>query len=109
VLSAVRKYAFADFPSFCRAIAQNNYLPLRFWFSRAPGFTTIGFWFFAILTGALLILFGGITDRLTSALRRWPRFSPSRSPVRHGCALGRKMRRPPHWLKSAMVNGPRER
>lgn len=56
--------AFADFPRLCRAIAQNNYLPHSFATRGRRLVYTRGIWVLAVLAGVLLILFGGVTDRL---------------------------------------------
>src|SRR5580700_7791899 len=64
VLSLSANTAFADFPRLCRAIAQNNYLPHVFAFRGRRLVYTYGILVLAILTGTLLVLFGGITDKL---------------------------------------------
>jgi hypothetical protein len=64
VLALSANTAFADFPRLSRAVAEDGYLP--------RGFATLGrrlvysegIWVLAVLCGALLILFGGVTDRL---------------------------------------------
>ena len=64
VLSLSANTAFADFPRLCRSIALDNYLPHVFAFRGRRLVYTYGIIILALLTGALLILFGGITDRL---------------------------------------------
>src|ERR1700722_14913795 len=64
VLSFSANTAFADFPRLCRAIAQNNYLPHAFGYRGRRLVYTYGIVVLAFLSGGLLILFGGITDRL---------------------------------------------
>ena len=64
VLSLSANTAFADFPRLCRAIAQNNYLPHAFAYRGRRLVYTYGIVVLAILCGGLLILFGGVTDRL---------------------------------------------
>ena len=64
VLSLSANTAFADFPRLCRAIAQNNYLPHSFATRGRRLVYTQGVWVLAGLAGVLLILFGGVTDRL---------------------------------------------
>src|SRR5215471_16882995 len=64
VLALSANTAFADFPRLCRAIAQNNYLPHSFATRGRRLVYTQGILVLAVLAGALLILFGGITDRL---------------------------------------------
>jgi hypothetical protein len=64
VLSLSANTAFADFPRLCRAIAQNGYLPHSF---RSRGRRLVysqGVYALAVLTAALLVVFGGVTDRL---------------------------------------------
>ena len=64
VLSLSANTSFAGFPRLCRAIAENGYLP--------PGFAsrgrrlvyTHGIYAVAGFSAVLLILFGGVTDRL---------------------------------------------
>jgi len=103
VLSLSANTAFADFPRLCRAIAQNNYLPHVFGFRGRRLVYTYGILVLAILTGALLILFGGITDRLIPlyAVGAFLAFTLSQ----FGMVVHWKKKRGPHWLKSAMVNG----
>jgi amino acid transporter len=64
VLSLSANTAFADFPRLCRAIAQNNYLPHVFGYRGRRLVYTYGIAVLAVLTGLLLVLFGGVTDRL---------------------------------------------
>ena len=64
VLTLSANTAFADFPRLCRAIAQNNYLPHSFATRGRRLVYTEGIVVLAILAGALLVIFGGITDRL---------------------------------------------
>ena len=64
VLSLSANTAFADFPRLCRAISQNNYLPHAFGYRGRRLVYTYGIVVLALLCGGLLILFGGVTDRL---------------------------------------------
>lgn len=64
VLTLSANTAFADFPRLCRAIAQNNYLPHSFATRGRRLVYTQGIVVLAVLAGILLILFGGVTDRL---------------------------------------------
>jgi amino acid transporter len=64
VLSLSANTAFADFPRLCRAIAQNGYLPHSFALRGRRLVYSQGIYALAMLTGALLIIFGGVTDRL---------------------------------------------
>ena len=64
VLSLSANTAFAGFPRLARAIALNGYLP-HILKSRGRRLVySQGVWALAILTGTLLIVFGGVTDRL---------------------------------------------
>jgi amino acid transporter len=56
--------AFADFPRVCRIIAEDRFLPLSFAMRGRRLVYSEGIWVLAILTGALLVVFGGVTDRL---------------------------------------------
>lgn len=64
VLSLSANTAFADFPRLARAIAQNGFLPHAFVIRGRRLIYAQGVWALAILTGVLLIIFGGVTDRL---------------------------------------------
>ena len=64
VLALSANTAFADFPRLCRAIAQNNYLPHSFATRGRRLVYSQGILVLAALAGFLLILFGGVTDRL---------------------------------------------
>jgi amino acid transporter len=64
VLSLSANTAFADFPRLARAIAQNGALPHAFVIRGRRLVFAQGIYALAILTGILLIIFGGVTDRL---------------------------------------------
>jgi hypothetical protein len=64
VLALSANTAFADFPRLCRAIALNGYLPDSFSLRGRRLVYSQGIYVLAILAGSLLILFGGVTDRL---------------------------------------------
>jgi hypothetical protein len=103
VLSLSANTAFADFPRLCRAIAQNNYLPRIFGYRGRRLVYTYGIVVLSVLCGSLLILFGGVTDRLIPlfAVGAFLAFTLSQS----GMVMHWRKRRGPHWLKSALVNG----
>jgi amino acid transporter len=103
VLSLSANTAFADFPRLCRAIAQNNYLPHAFGYRGRRLVYTYGIVVLAVLCGGLLILFGGVTDRLIPlyAVGAFLAFTLSQS----GMVMHWRKKRGPHWLKSALVNG----
>jgi len=64
VLSFSANTAFADFPRLCRMIAQDGYLPVPLAERGRRLVYTWGITTLAVLCGALLIFFGGVTDRL---------------------------------------------
>src|SRR5579863_3890898 len=103
VLSLSANTAFADFPRLCRAIAQNNYLPHVFGYRGRRLVYTYGIMVLAVLCGGVLILFGGVTDRLIPlyAVGAFLAFTLSQS----GMVMHWRKNRGPHWLKSALVNG----
>jgi amino acid transporter len=103
VLSLSANTAFADFPRLCRAIAQNNYLPHVFGYRGRRLVYTYGIVVLAVLSGGLLILFGGVTDRLIPlyAVGAFLAFTLSQS----GMVVHWWKNRGSHWLKSAFVNG----
>ncbi len=103
VLSLSANTAFADFPRLCRAISQNNYLPHSFGYRGRRLVYTYGIVVLAFLTGFLLIIFGGVTDRLIPlyAVGAFLAFTLSQ----FGMVMHWRKNRGPHWLKSAFVNG----
>src|SRR5256886_266216 len=103
VLSLSANTAFADFPRLCRAIAQNNYLPHAFGYRGRRLVYTYGIVALAVLCGGVLILFGGVTDRLIPlyAIGAFLAFTLSQS----GMVMHWRNKRGPNWLKSAIVNG----
>src|SRR5579872_3871226 len=64
VLSLSANTAFADFPRLCQMIALNRYLPSSFASSGRRLVFSGGIYALTFLAGSLLIIFGGITDRL---------------------------------------------
>jgi hypothetical protein len=64
VLALSANTAFADFPRLCRAIAENGYLPYPLTLLGRRLVYTPGIITLVVLSGSLLVLFGGITDRL---------------------------------------------
>jgi len=103
VLSLSANTAFADFPRLCRAIAQNNYLPHVFGYRGRRLVYSYGIVVLALLCGGVLILFGGITDRLIPlyAVGAFLAFTLSQA----GMVMHWRKNRGPNWLKSALVNG----
>ena len=64
VLALSANTAFADFPRLTRAVALKGYLPHVFTFRGRRLLYSWGIYILVFLTGALLLLFGGVTDRL---------------------------------------------
>jgi amino acid transporter len=64
VLALSANTAFADFPRLTRAIALNNYLPHVFLLRGRRLLYSWGIYVLVALTALLLIIFGGVTDRL---------------------------------------------
>jgi amino acid transporter len=64
VLSLSANTAFADFPRLTRAVAQDDFLPHLFTLRGRRLLYSAGVYWLVFLTAALLILFGGVTDRL---------------------------------------------
>ena len=64
VLALSANTAFADFPRLCRVIAQNGYLPYAFSLRGRRLVYSQGIYVLTFLAGILLIVFGGVTDRL---------------------------------------------
>jgi amino acid transporter len=103
VLSLSANTAFADFPRLCRSISQNNYLPHAFGYRGRRLVYSYGIVVLAVLTCVLLVLFGGVTDKLIPlyAVGAFLAFTLSQ----FGMVAHWRKNRGPHWLKSAMVNG----
>jgi len=64
ILSLSANTAFADFPRLCKAVAHDGFLPHSFSFRGRRLVYSQGIYVLAALTGTLLVLFGGVTDRL---------------------------------------------
>jgi hypothetical protein len=64
VLALSANTAFADFPRLCRVIALDRYLPLAFSLRGRRLVYSEGIYVLAALSAILLIIFGGVTDRL---------------------------------------------
>jgi amino acid transporter len=103
VLSLSANTAFADFPRLCRAIALNNYLPHVFAYRGRRLVYTYGIAVLAVATGFLLILFGGVTDRLIPlyAVGAFLAFTLSQA----GMVMHWFKNRAPHWLRNVFING----
>ncbi len=103
VLALSANTAFADFPRLARAIAQNGFLPHGFTIRGRRLVYTQGIYALAVLAGTLLILFGGITDRLIPlyAVGAFSAFTLSQA----GMVMHWKRVRGPGSGKSMFVNG----
>lgn len=103
VLSLSANTAFADFPRLCRSIAVNNYLPHVFGFRGRRLVYTYGIVVLGVLTAALLVIFGGVTDNLIPlyAVGAFLAFTLSQL----GMVVHWRKNRGPGWVKSAMING----
>ena len=64
VLALSANTSFADFPRLCRVLAEDRFLPDSFAIRGRRLVYTQGILLLAALSGALLLAFGGITDRL---------------------------------------------
>jgi amino acid transporter len=64
VLALSANTGFADFPRLCKGLAQNGFLPQWFEFRGQRLVHSHGVVFLAALTGILLVVFRGVTDRL---------------------------------------------
>ena len=64
VLALSANTAFADFPRLGRALSEDGYLPQGFALLGRRLVYSQGIWVLAVLCASLLILFGGVTDRL---------------------------------------------
>jgi amino acid transporter len=64
ILSLSANTAFADFPRLCKMVAQNNFLPHSFGFRGRRLVYSQGIIVLFVLAAVLMIIFGGVTDRL---------------------------------------------
>jgi|SRR5579883_677252 amino acid transporter len=102
VLSLSANTSFADFPRLCRAMAQDRYLPYGFALRGRRLVYSFGVWALAILSGSLLIVFGGVTDRLIPlfAIGAFLAFTMSQA----GMVAHWRKRRGFHARKSLIIN-----
>jgi amino acid transporter len=96
VLALSANTAFADFPRLTRAIALNNYMPHIFLLRGRRLLYSWGIYVLVALTAILLIVFGGVTDRLIPlyAIGAFMAFTLSQAGMvmhwrRHGGGAGR--------------------
>jgi amino acid transporter len=64
VLALSANTSFVDFPRLCRMVAQDGFLPRPFTVVGRRLVYSVGILYLAATAGLLLVLFGGITDRL---------------------------------------------
>ena len=64
VLALSANTGFADFPRLCRVIAQDGYLPRSFASRGRRLVYSEGIYVLTALAAVLLVIFGGVTDRL---------------------------------------------
>jgi amino acid transporter len=64
ILSLSANTAFADFPRLCKAVAHDGFLPHSFGYRGRRLVYSEGIYVLAVLSGILLIIFRGVTDRL---------------------------------------------
>jgi amino acid transporter len=103
ILSLSANTAFADFPRLCRAVAQDNFLPHSFGHRGRRLVYTQGILVLAALSGILLVLFRGVTDRLIPlfAIGAFLAFTFSQA----GMVAHWLKRRGRGWVHSIIVNG----
>ena len=103
VLSLSANTAFADFPRLARAIAQNGFLPHAFVIRGRRLVFAQGVYSLAFLTGLLLFIFRGVTDRLIPlyAVGAFLAFTLSQT----GMVVHWKRRGGPGATRSMMLNG----
>ena len=103
VLALSANTAFADFPRLSRAIAENGFLPHGLAIRGRRLVYTQGVYALALLAGALLIVFGGVTDHLIPlyAVGAFLAFTLSQA----GMVMHWKRVGGPGSSKSMLVNG----
>jgi len=103
VLSLSANTAFADFPRLTRAIALRDYLPHAFLLRGRRLLYSHGIYALVALTGSLLILFGGVTDRLIPlyAIGAFLAFTLSQA----GMVVHWWKKKGPRWRARMIVNG----
>jgi len=103
VLSLSANTAFADFPRLCRSIALNNYLPHVLAYRGRRLVYTYGVVVLCFLTCFLLVLFGGVTERLIPlyAVGAFLAFTLSQS----GMVMHWVKKRGPRWPRNVFING----
>jgi amino acid transporter len=103
VLALSANTSFADFPRLCRVVAQDDFLPHGFAHRGRRLVYSQGIVVLAVLSGLLLVAFGGITDKLIPlfAVGAFLAFTLSQAGmVAHWRRVGG-----PHAVRSMLVNG----
>jgi hypothetical protein len=102
VLALSANTSFADFPRLCRAMAQNGYLPYGFAVRGRRLVYSYGVYALAGLAAVLLVIFGGVTDRLIPlfAIGAFLSFTMSQA----GMVVHWKRHPGPHARTSMVVN-----
>jgi amino acid transporter len=103
VLALQANTAFADFPRLCRAVAQNGYLPHAFAARGRRLVYSYGIYVLVFLSGSLLVIFGGVTDRLIPlfAIGAFLAFTLSQA----GMVVHWKRRKGLHFRRNILING----
>jgi amino acid transporter len=103
ILSLSANTAFADFPRLCKAVAQDDFLPHVFGNRGRRLVYTQGILVLAVLAAILIVLFGGVTDRLIPlfAIGAFLAFTMSQA----GMVAHWRRNRGPGALHSMLVNG----
>jgi amino acid transporter len=103
VLALSANTAYADFPRLCRSIAFDRYLPHSFAIRGRRLIHSQGVYVLAGFSAALLIIFGGVTDRLIPlfAIGAFLAFTLSQA----GMVFHWKRAGGPHALHSMILNG----
>ena len=103
VLSLSANTAFADFPRLTKAIAMHDYLPHVFILRGRRLLHSHGIYALVFLTATLLILFGGVTDRLIPlyAIGAFLAFTLSQT----GMVMHWMRNKGPGYLPRMLING----
>jgi len=103
VLALSANTAFADFPRLCQIVADDGYLPHAFSSRGRRLVFSHGIYMLAFLSGILLFVFGGVTDRLIPlfAVGAFLAFTLSQA----GMVMHWKRARGPGALHSMLING----
>ncbi len=103
VLALSANTAFADFPRLCQIVSDDGYLPHAFATRGRRLVFSYGIYVLAFLSGVLLIVFGGVTDRLIPlfAVGAFLAFTLSQA----GMVMHWKREGGPGALQSMLING----